>query len=216
VNLSSKVSDGLSHTWFCPLTDSMRINAFYHLNHISGCNHRPDWLSLAVLADPVKVDAFLRGKKIERIVLLEDFVGNGSQIEPAVAFAGSLVSRLPTLVLPLVICPAGVESARRWESTYTNIRVRPVLELRRIDFLTRTPQPNEPTDHTDFRLLAIDSFPKLLGGQTAAEAKIYGPFGFDDTGGLVVLATNCPDNTLPLVHHASDTWKALFPRASRI
>jgi hypothetical protein len=116
----------------------------------------------------------------------------------------------------LVICPAGVEAGRIWESSYTNIRVSPVLELRRTDFVTRTPQANEPTDHDDFRRLAIDSFPKLLAGQTPEEAKVYGPFGFDDTGGLVILATNCPDNTLPLVHHASDTWKPLFPRASRI
>jgi len=216
VALSSKVSEALAHTWFCPLTDSMRINTFYHLNHISGRNHRPDWLSLAVLADSAKVDAFLNSKKIERIVLLEDFVGSGSQIEPAVNFAGSLSSRRPTLVVPLVICPAGVDAARTWEASFTNIKVHPVLELRRLDFLTRTPQADEPPEHDVFRRLAIDSFSKLLAGKTAKEAKIYGPFGFDDTGGLVILATNCPDNTLPLIHHESVTWNPLFPRASRI
>ncbi|HWY69467.1 MAG TPA: hypothetical protein VNX88_12430 [Terriglobales bacterium] len=216
VALSSKVTEALSHTWFCPLTDSMRINAFYHLNHISGRDHRPDWLSLAVLADPAKVDTFVSSKKIERIVLLEDFVGSGSQIEPAIKFAGSLSSRLPTLIVPLVICPAGVDAARAWETSFNNVQVRPVLELRRLDFLTRAPQTDEPTDHAVFRDLAIDSFSKLLAGKTAQEAKIYGPFGFDDTGGLVILATNCPDNTLPLIHHGSVTWKPLFPRASRI
>ena len=214
--LFSKVSESLSRTWFCPLTDSMRINAFYHLNHISGRNHRPDWLSLSMLADPGKMDEFLKRKNIERIVLLEDFVGNGSQIEPAINFAGSLGSRLPTLVVPLVICPSGVDASKVWESSFTNLRVSPVLKLRNIDFLTKSPQADEPADHSDFRQLAVDSLPKLLAGRTTAEAKIYGPFGFDDTGGLVILATNCPDNTLPLVHHASTTWKPLFPRASRI
>jgi len=215
-NMFGKVNESLKHTWFCPLTDSMRINAFYHLNHISGRDHRPDWLSLALLAEPTKLEAFLKDYKIERIVLLEDFVGSGSQIEPAVTFAGSLSSNLPTLIVPLVICPTGVDAAKVWESSFPNIQVRPVLKLRNSDFLTRVPQTDEPPDHCDFRQLAIDSFPKLLGGSTLAEAKIYGPFGFDDTGGLVVLATNCPDNTLPLVHHGSPTWKPLFPRASRI
>jgi hypothetical protein len=214
--LMSNVSDSLAGTWFCPLTDSMRINAFYHLNHISGRNHRPDWLSLAALADPGKVDRFLADRNIARVVLLEDFVGSGSQIEPAVTFAGKLASQLPTLVVPLIICPSGVNAAKTWEARFKNIKISPVLELRSADFLASTSQPGEPSDYSAFRQLALDSFIKLLGGESVKEAKIYGPFGFDDSGGLVVLATNCPDNTLPLIHHNSRTWKPLFPRASRI
>jgi hypothetical protein len=215
-SLFSKVTEGLKQTWFCPLTDSMRINAFYHLNHISGRDHRPDWLSLAELADPQKVETFLNNEGIERIILLEDFIGSGSQVSPAVVFAGSLSSKLPTLIVPLVICPAGVQAAKAWEASFGNIQVRPVLRLRDADFLKRTLQADEPKEYAGFRQLALDSFSKLLGGYSSAEAKVYGPFGFDDTGGLVILATNCPDNTLPLVHHASPTWKPLFPRASRI
>jgi hypothetical protein len=46
--------------------------------------------------------------------------------------------------------------------------------------------------------------------------KPYGPFGFADTGALVVMHSNCPDNTVPIIHHSSDTWDPLFPRSSRI
>lgn len=215
-NLMDNVAAGVGKTWFCPLTDSMRINAFCHLNHLSGRNHRPDWLSLAILGDPAKVDTFLRSQGIERIVLVEDFVGGGSQIEPAIKFAGSLSSHLPTLVVPLVICPGGIDAAREWEAKFTNINVRPVLELHKLDFLAAAPQSGEPPAFSEFRNLALASFAKLLGGASVQDAKVYGPFGFDNTGGLVVLATNCPDNTLPLVHHKSTTWNALFPRASRI
>jgi hypothetical protein len=214
--LPEKVSAGLAQTWFCPLTDSMRINAFYHLNHISGRNHRPDWLSLAVLGDPQKVDNFLQAKGIKRIVLLEDFIGNGSQVNPAISFAGSLTSKLPTLVVPLVICPSGAARATAWQTTFANITCSPVLELREFDFLSKDPRPDEPDEHGKMRKLASDCFSTLLGGQNIHEAKVYGPFGFGDTGGLVVLSTNCPDNTLPLIHHRSPTWSPLFPRASRI
>jgi hypothetical protein len=215
-NLSTKVSEALVSTWFCPLTDSMRINAFYHLNHLSGRDHRPDWLSLASIANLSAVDTFIRNEHINRIVLLEDFIGSGDQVEPAIEFAGKLTSQLPTLVIPLVICPNGVTKAKQWETSFSNIKCRPVLELWRFNFLKAIPQPGEPIDYPEFRELVVRSFTTLLGGETAEKAKVYTPFGFEGTGGLVVLSTNCPDNTLPLIHHKSATWSPLFPRASRI
>ncbi len=72
--LHSKVGQALERTWFCPVTDSMRINIFYHLNHIAGRDYRPDWRSLVEFGDPVKLRAFLCDE-IDRLVLLEDFVG---------------------------------------------------------------------------------------------------------------------------------------------
>ena len=44
----------------------------------------------------------------------------------------------------------------------------------------------------------------------------YGPFGWRRTGGLIVLHTNTPNNTIPLIHNNSRTWKPLFKRHKRI
>jgi len=214
--LGAMLDAAIEHTWFCPITDSMRINAFYHLNHLSGRSLRPDWLSLGHFGCPGKIDDFITRRRIERIVLLEDFVGSGVQITPAIEFAGSLMSKIPILVVPLIVCPSGSIELKNWESRYPHIDCRPVLELRDLDFLSSTPQTDEPTLHGDLRRLANSTFLQLLGAQTINQAKVYGPFGFDSTGGLLVLATNCPDNTLPLLHHKSVTWNPLFPRASRV
>ena len=36
----------IGRTWFCPITDSLRINAFLKANHLKGHEFRPDWRSL--------------------------------------------------------------------------------------------------------------------------------------------------------------------------
>ena len=39
--------------------------------------------------------------------------------------------------------------------------------------------------------------------------------GYKGTGGIVVLYSNCPNNTLPIIHDETDHWNALFPRIRR-
>lgn len=36
-------------TWYCPVTDSMDINEFYHANLISGISHRPGFAAMKML-----------------------------------------------------------------------------------------------------------------------------------------------------------------------
>jgi hypothetical protein len=47
-------------------------------------------------------------------------------------------------------------------------------------------------------------------------APLYGAFGFRDTGSLVVMFSNTPANTLPVIQHESATWTPLFPRTARV
>src|ERR1700723_402561 len=91
------------HTWYCPITDSMDINEFYHVNHISGIEHRPSFATLAML-DPIagrtnsvlldKLRTFMErpdrrssSLPLKRLVLLEDFVGSGTQMKSAIRWA---------------------------------------------------------------------------------------------------------------------------------
>jgi hypothetical protein len=214
-NLESVVLTALERTWFCPITDSMRINAFYHLNGISGRDYRPDWIALARFGDSVQVDTFI-SNDVDRIVLLEDFVGTGSQITPAIEFLSSRPHPRPTLLVPLFICPEGVNRANAWCAANPNLTLSPVVQLRAREFLGEHAVSNEPSNYSEFRPLIQATYPTVLDGGDPFETKTYGPFGFGGTGSLVVLATNCPDNTLPLVHYESGTWRPLFPRASRL
>ena len=46
--------------------------------------------------------------------------------------------------------------------------------------------------------------------------KDLGMLGFRNTGANVVLFSNCPNNTLAIMHYdGSDSWEPLFPRNSR-
>ena len=57
---------------------------------------------------------------------------------------------------------------------------------------------------------------KQVVGDNSANPRPYQPFGFKNTGALVVEYSNTPANTLPIIQHESNTWNALFPRSARI
>jgi hypothetical protein len=91
----ARLRKAAEETWFCPITDSFRINSFFHINNIpSGGNFRPDWHSLNQLADPGRINDYCVKNNIKRLVMLEDFVGGGSQSIGAVEFAASLAHGL--------------------------------------------------------------------------------------------------------------------------
>jgi hypothetical protein len=215
--LSSRLVQASRRTWYCPITDSMRINAFYHLNNIPGINYRPDWRSLERLGDTGKVDDFIVSNGIDRIVLLEDFVGSGSQIRAALQYVATLPNKPPVLIVPLILCPAGALMLTRFARAFSHLTFSPVIALRPQAFLSDKASPNEPALFSTVRPLLNKHYPLLLKGLDASDrAKMYGPFGFMRTGGMVVMWTNCPDNTLPVIHCKSEAWSPLFPRASRI
>jgi hypothetical protein len=49
------------HTWYCPLSDSMRINDFYNVNGLGGIDYRPDWRSLARFGDAADGQTYVLG-----------------------------------------------------------------------------------------------------------------------------------------------------------
>jgi hypothetical protein len=213
----SRLRSALDRTWICPITDSMRINAFYHLNNLPGRDYRPDWASIAKFADKSKLETFMNVERIERIVLLEDFIGSGCQVRDAIRYAVQLRPRRPILVAPLIICPTGQELLIKYTRIFSHLTYDPVLEIDPAQFVSATPTPAEPPLFAEIRQLVRDYYPLLLKGLSKKERrKMYGPFGFRETGSLIVLWTNCPDNTLPSIHHRSDEWRPLFPRASRL
>ena len=203
-------------TWFCAITDSMQIAEFYHLNHIEGVDVRPVWHTLQQLHGDGSVqviDDYVRSQGFERIVLLEDFVGSGNQMAAAVEFVSSLPSRPPILLCPIIICPAGVERANQLAARYDHLTFEAVLALPAEMFISRDPSPDEDAFFTELRPTLIRLHPLLRRPKCK-----YPPFGFRSTGSLVVMHTNCPNNTLPVVHHASDDddpWSSLFRRCER-
>ncbi len=216
-NVELLLREAVNSTWFCPITDSMHISSFCHVNRISGINQRPDWHSLAKFGKADEVEKYINKCGIKRIVLLEDFVGSGSQMLPAVDFAANLISKLPIMIVPLIICPTGANLGIDLEKKYSNITVSPVVQLKKGVFVATTPVQDEKDIFNKTRELVKRLYIKV-SGQTSwpHEGKPYSPFGYKETGSLFVMYSNCPDNTLPIIHYKHDTWEPLFPRSTRV
>lgn len=210
---AEKLRQASTECWFCPISDSMRINAFYHLNHLSGRDLRPDWRSLRAFGSEQKIIDHTAKEGIKYVVLLEDFVGTGSQMRDAVEFAAAVFPTLPILVVPLVLCPVGEQTSMQISTRFPNIQITPVLRLHEVALIEPVPNTGESQVVSDVRRIALAMYGSLA---VEDQKSVYSAFGFNETGSLVVLYTNCPDNTLPLVHHQCPSWNALFPRASRL
>lgn len=208
-DLDSKLSEAVARTWFCAVTDSMRINAFLKVNGLRGQSHRPDWRSLAMFAQPNAVQDFMKERNLERIVLLEDFVGSGSQLEQPVKFAASISTDIHILVMPLICCPKGLEKGIELQAEHQNVTFSTVLNLSQKLLVAAHEQTGEPEEFEAIRNLVDRVKPRF------SSANAHQPFGYRATGALVVMYSNCPDNTLPIVHDDRGEWHALFPRIER-
>ncbi len=214
-------------TWFCPITDSMDINEFYKVNNLQGVGHRPSFFTLQMLAEgslapdqllATNVRHYMANpsfdpKKplppLERLVLLEDFVGSGSQCLDAVRWAlGSLGK--PVLFVPLVLCPNGAESLRLEEKNSNGqLTVCPVIELRSSDLLG----PKRPAEQGWGKAEEVEKLVKRCAANFPFK---YEDFGYEKTGCSLVTFANTPDNTIPIVHdQARGNWNPLFPRVYR-
>lgn len=215
------------HTWYCPLTDSMPISEFHHANHLGGVDLRPDWRSLAAFADAKLVENFMANQSdaqglpapLRRLVVLEDFVGSGTQMRTsapgqhggALDFAARSLPSIPILFVPLVICPEGLRAAEQLATIHSNLRIAPILVLGEQDMVVTSSDPL----FIEVRKLAQRLHQQVVGDGAEAP-RPYDIFGFANTGATVVLHHNTPANTLPLLQHQSSTWRPLFPRSARI
>lgn len=214
----TELNTEIADTWFCPLTDSLRINQFYHINDIPGKHdHRPEWRSLATFGDAKLITTYIAKHGIKRIVLLEDFIGNGGQVSKAVNYIVSNFPNMPVLVIPLIICPAGVKEAAKFTAANTNVKIIPVLPISGNYFVHEIETDIELDFFKKMHALAIKTYSRVANSDVVDDnTDPYGPFGWRRTGGVIVMHTNTPNNTLPLIHNKSETWQPLFKRHKRI
>ena len=181
---------GAAETWFCPITDSMRINSFLKVNKLTGQDYRPDWWSLSELGDFERISRYITSNHIQRIVLLEDFVGSGTQMQDAVRFAAAISSNIEILVLPLVICPAGDQIGHELEEKIANISYEPVIMIPSEMFIKADAQPDEPLFFQTVRDLIIRVRTRLSKPAIDAESQRY--HGYKGTGAVIAMYSNCP------------------------
>ena len=218
------------HTWYCSITDSMDINAFYHINRVTGIDRRPFFKDLEDLSsDPVanskniaNLIQYIHDTGLKRLVLLEDVVGSGSQSERAVRWALCGLG-IDVMFAPLIVCPRGARLGRALATTFRGrLTFEPVIELSARNMFG--PEREQGTSTQDDFAKKLEGFTERSFNNVTGipalppDTAPYGPFGYADTGSSIVTYKNTPDNTLPLVHHspAAGTWSPLFPRSPRI
>ncbi|MEC3881918.1 phosphoribosyltransferase-like protein [Parapedobacter sp. 10938] len=218
-----QLDQGIRDCWICPITDSMQINAFFHINNIPNNRWnewRPQWRRIEREGDNEPLwqsyESYITKHNIKKLVILEDFVGSGSQIAGTVEFIMKKNLDLDVLLLPLINCPDGVVRFNNLAENYDRLTYKSVMELPERCFVKETVAVDEPLEFVAFRQLAKKTYLLVSGGIPELDnGKPYSPFGFRKTGGLVVMFTNTPNNTLPMVHWSSNSWFPIFLRHSR-
>ncbi|WP_170764876.1 hypothetical protein [Ruegeria lacuscaerulensis] len=206
-DLEKSIVDRINKAWICPISDSLRINSFLKVNGLKSLDKRPDWRSLRQFGNVAKIRAYVEKKEIQDLVLLEDFVGSGTQAKGVVKFAADALPETRILLCPLVVCPKGDEVLNETVGELDNVTYDPALLLPSSAFHS---YENTKTDQ------ATDAEKFLCGlkDKVGVSSEKY-MFGFKQTGAKVIMYSNCPNNSLPIFHFESDTWTPLFPRVNR-
>ncbi|SEK51944.1 hypothetical protein SAMN05421666_1141 [Roseovarius nanhaiticus] len=205
--LESTVTGRINKSWICPISDSLRVNSFLKVNGLKSLDKRPDWRSLKQFGDLEKIRSYVEKKKISDLVLLEDFVGSGTQAKAAIKFAATTLPNTRILLCPLIVCPVGDKTLAEEAEKFENVTYDPVLVLPETAFHTYSDDAAENETPIHKFLCGLN---EKLEGDTEKFM-----FGFMNTGAKVVMYSNCPNNTLPIFHHETENWKPLFPRVNR-
>ncbi|RCR69686.1 phosphoribosyltransferase-like protein [Larkinella punicea] len=215
LNYIENLKSALDAVWFLPITDSLRINQFYKVNQIDTKNtFRGDIRSMKFFVNNNdKFDEYILQRGIKYIVLLEDFVGSGTQALSSLKFVSELKNEIKVLFVPLIICHNGLDNIIRKMNSYSNFFVKPVISLDAEHFVND--DTSKFANNIQLYELLSHTFKKVKGSLTDGAIKKLTPYGYKNTGGLTVLYSNTPNNSLPLIFIKSDTWEPLFQRNSR-
>lgn len=217
-NAKNRLDNSIRDCWICPITD-FDIGSFFHINNIPSTDWnewRPLWEKAAVNQDYWQgLLNHINDYSIKKLVLIEDFVGSGSQSGGMVDFVLSQGLDLDVLLLPLINCPVGDQLFTNMASHYARLTYSAVLKPSDNCFVTQVKVDGEPDDFDHFRELLERCYLQVSNGVAPGNQKPYSPFGYRETGGLIVMYSNTPDNSIPSIYWTSDTWNPIFPRHSR-
>ena len=212
-------------TWFCPVTDSLLISVFHHVNGIERKDHKPAFRDLLHFGDDDKILEYIHEKDYKRIVLLEDFVGTGGQSSATVEWVVRTL-KIPVLFCPMIIATEGADKYRKLKAnldlerdedpTLPRFTFEPTLELDE-DCFIQTPNTDPLSLSGRMKTLAADTHSRLgaLQQQCGDGELGFWKAGSKQKGATVVMFSNTPNNSLPLIHHSADQWSPLFPRVAR-
>ena len=215
----ARIKAAVAATAFTEITDSFRLGDFLRWNNVAGHGTRYTWKQHLGGWDRAAFTQQIMGARSgaprRNLVLLEDFIGSGNQMERAAEMACSLPPDYNVLLCPITICPEGARRARELEERHRHFTYSPVMELPENTFIAENTVDGEHRHHSLIRTALLSLHAKVRGtlGSWPQETSA---FGYEETGAIFCKYDNCPDNSVPILHHGSDLgWCPLFPRTAR-
>ena len=131
----------------------------------------------------------------------------------AIQFAAAISDDTQLLTLPLVVCPAGHQIGCDLAEMHANVSYDAVLQISSTTLIKPDAGPNEPPLFQAVRDLIPRVRTRLRRPSPDVESQRY--HGYKGTGAIIAMYSNCPNNSLPIIHDETEQWQPLFPRISR-
>lgn len=223
---SSYFDSKLEQCLFAPLTDSARINQFFHVNKLDDHSRlalrsldifvHPELMKRSDIVEPLNV--YYKDKPI--LIILEDYCGSGKTISSDLL----RIIRLYPCFSTIIFCPYMItEWAER--ALYRIVRKRaPEIEFRiiygmrlseKMRCFFKTSALFSENEQVELKILC-----KKYHQRYFAEHRFIGkpkafPFGYRNLQLLLVTQSNCPNHTLPIIWCTDKGWFPLFQRVQR-
>ena len=214
--LSGHFAQELRRTWFGSLA-GMDIGSFMRVNGLDEQSLRPDFRVLTFLGDPSKIRDYLTGNEhnqegYRRIVVVEDVVGTGQQMKKAIPVL-QVLKDVPILLCPIIVAQEGFNVGMEIERANKHIVFREHFRVPQSATVSDVASADDEPAIASIRELITRTWPRLKNSKSYDK-----PFGFQNSGSLLLTYLNCPNNVPPLIHRqidGDDGWEPLFPRVVR-
>ena len=205
-----KVLELLEKYYLRSVTESFNGPTFTNVNNLIGIP------KLKIIGEDIEracsdVKKLTKENQKLGIIIFEDMVGTGKQASRVI---GKISKYFPThwrsLFVPLIIQENGFKNFQ--EKKIRNLDIEPVIIIRNNLGIQREPNQEEPDEFNYTRGLVNITKSRVLESLNEYDDPPTDPFGYENSGALVVTSHNVPNNTIPLIHHRAPAWAPLFRR----
>ena len=98
------------------------------------------------------------------------------------------------------------------DQSVSRFTISPILEVSSGTCLGDGESAVEPPEFAAIRALVKATASRVLAPFDADDDPPKDAFGYKSSGAMLVTCHNCPNNTLPMIHHRAPKWNPLFRR----
>jgi len=225
---------GINRSLFAPLSDSSRFMEFRQ-KMPQGSHNTSALDHIDILTNPIKmqspelIDKFKeKYKDKDNLFIIEDFSGSGTTIESKIKQIIDNYKFKCIYFCPLIISSISLKNLDKLksyaESKNQQFKIINGVELGdEYSILSDTSNKVWSVDEKKALTQMCQKYFKshfyingyLYKDHNEEKPLLATPYGYKDCGLAIVLHSNCPNNSLPIIWEESNNWKFLFKRHER-